>query len=85
MEYFADFHVHIGSAKGQPVKITASRSLTLNNIFEACINKKGIDIVGIVDCASPPVIKEINEYISAGDLVELAKGGPTYFADAYFM
>lgn len=78
MEYFADLHVHVGSAKRQPVKITASRALTLESIFHNCIYKKGIDIVGIVDCASPPVIKELNEFIEAGDLSEIPGGGLSY-------
>jgi hypothetical protein len=35
MEYFTDLHVHIGTAKNKPVKITASRQLTIKNIFNA--------------------------------------------------
>jgi len=78
MEYFADLHVHIGEAKKQPVKITASRSLTLNNIYDYCITKKGIDIVGIVDCASPFVLEEIQEQLNDGKIIPLPGGGVRY-------
>lgn len=78
MEYFADLHVHIGQAKNQPVKITASRSLTLDNIYDYCINKKGIDIVGIVDCASPLVLEEIQEQLNNEKLIPMPGGGARY-------
>ena len=54
MEFFADLHVHVGQAKKHPVKIMLLK-LNLSNIFDFCLNKKGLDIVGIVDCASPYV------------------------------
>jgi len=78
MDYFADLHVHIGSAKDKPVKITASRKLTLKNIFEMSAKKKGIDMVGIVDAASPMVIAELEEFIEKGELIELKTGGLLY-------
>lgn len=78
MEYFADLHVHIGQAKNQPVKITASRRLTLHNIYDHCINKKGIDIVGIVDCASPFVLEEIREQLENEEIIPLPGGGVRY-------
>ena len=53
-EMFADLHVHIGrSEKGKPIKITAARSLNFANIAKECAERKGIQIVGIIDCASP--------------------------------
>lgn len=78
MEYFADLHVHVGTAKGKSVKITASRRLTLQNIFDTCLREKGIDIVGIVDAACPPVIEEIEEFQKRGELEELEGGGMLY-------
>ena len=78
MEFFADLHVHIGSAKGRPVKITASRRLNIINIIKTCIEEKGINIVGIIDCASRPVIEEIQEYIDKSHLIELENGGLSY-------
>ena len=74
--YFADLHIHIGRTKtGKPVKITASRNLTLTNILYHAKNKKGIDLVGVIDCHSPEVLEEIEDLINAGRLEELNGGG----------
>ena len=62
-EIFADMHVHIGrSENGKPIKITAARSLNFANIAEECVEKKGINLVGIIDCASPYVIENIEKF-----------------------
>lgn len=75
-EFFADFHIHIGRTKsGKPVKITASRDLTLTNILEHSKNRKGIDIVGVIDSHSPDVQDEIEALCGSGRLEELAGGG----------
>ncbi len=77
--YFMDFHVHIGrSNSGAPVKITASRDLTFANIAQECKHRKGIDIVGIVDCASPEVIDDISQLINRGEMKPLKEGGLIY-------
>jgi len=77
--YFMDFHVHIGrSNSGAPVKITASRDLTFANIAQECKHRKGIDIVGIVDCASPEVIDDISQLINSGEMKPLKEGGLIY-------
>ena len=53
-EIFADLHVHIGrSESGKPIKITAARTLNFANIAKECESRKGIQVVGIIDCASP--------------------------------
>jgi uncharacterized protein (TIGR00375 family) len=78
-KYFMDFHVHIGrSNSGAPVKITASRDLTFANIARECKDRKGIDIVGIVDCASPEVIDDISQLINSGGMKPLKEGGLIY-------
>jgi len=78
-KYFMDLHVHIGRANnGAPVKITASRDLTFSNIARECKYKKGIDIVGIVDCASPGVIEDISRSMMVGEMKELKDGGLLY-------
>ena len=78
-QYYLDLHVHIGrSGDGRAVKITASRDLTLPNILRECQEKKGIDLVGIVDCASPGVIFDLKELLGTGELVPLAGGGFRY-------
>ena len=56
-EFYGDFHVHIGRTENnKPIKITAARSLNFANIAKECVERKGINIVGIIDCASPYVI-----------------------------
>ena len=78
-KFFADLHVHIGSAgNGSPVKITASRNLTVLKILEECLVKKGIDLVGVVDSSSPRVQKDLAALLDAGELIELAEGGLRY-------
>ncbi|PKM78702.1 MAG: hypothetical protein CVU90_01245 [Firmicutes bacterium HGW-Firmicutes-15] len=72
---FADLHIHIGSAKGKAVKITASRQLQLRTIIYHDAPRKGLDMVGIVDSGSTLVSAEIEEMLADGDLVELEKGG----------
>ena len=62
-EVFADLHVHIGrSENNKPIKITAARSLNFANIAKECRGRKGIDIVGIIDCASPYVIEATERF-----------------------
>ena len=78
-EIFADLHVHIGrSENGKPIKITAARSLNFANIAKECVDKKGINVVGIIDCASPYVIEDIEKFLKTGEAYELEDGGIIY-------
>ncbi len=78
-EIFADLHVHIGrSESGKPIKITAARSLNFANIAKECEQRKGIQVVGIIDCASPYVIEDIEKFLQTGDAYELKDGGIIY-------
>ena len=78
-EIFADLHVHIGrSEKGKPIKITAARSLNFANIAKECADRKGINVVGIIDCASPYVIEDIENFLKTGEAYELKDGGIIY-------
>lgn len=78
-EIFADLHVHIGrSETGKPIKITAARSLNFANIAKECADRKGISVVGIIDCASPYVIEDIENFLRTGDAYELEDGGIIY-------
>ena len=73
-EIFADMHVHIGrSEKNKPIKITAAKSLNFANIAKECVEKKGINVVGIIDCASPYVIEDIEEFLLQGEAYEVEK------------
>lgn len=78
-EIFADFHVHIGrSENNKPIKITAARSLNFANIAKECADKKGINVVGIIDCASPYVIEDIENFLKTGEAYEIEDGGIIY-------
>ncbi len=79
MLHVCDLHVHIGrSGSGRPVKITAARDLTFENIAVECARRKGIAVVGVVDCASPPVLEDIVALVEAGEMVEQPGGGLRY-------
>ena len=78
-EIYADLHVHIGRTEnGKPVKITGARSLNFANIAKECFERKGIDVVGVIDCASPYVIEDIETFLKTGEAYELEKGGMHY-------
>ena len=78
-EIFADLHVHIGrSENNKPIKITAAKSLNFANIAKECADRKGINVVGIIDCASPYVIEDIENFLRQGDAYEIKDGGIIY-------
>ncbi len=78
-EIYADLHVHIGrSESNKPIKITAARSLNFANIAKECVERKGINLVGIIDCASPYVIEDIENFLATGEAYEIPDGGIIY-------
>ncbi len=78
-DIYADLHVHIGrSESNKPIKITAARSLNFANIAKECVERKGINLVGIIDCASPYVIEDIENFLKTGDAYEIDDGGIVY-------
>ncbi|MBX0356140.1 endonuclease Q family protein [Halobacillus sp. Nhm2S1] len=77
--FFVDLHIHIGRDwNGKPVKITGSKSLTLSNILEEATNRKGLDMVGVIDAQAPSVQEEMLDLIDRGKAVELKGGGIRY-------
>jgi uncharacterized protein (TIGR00375 family) len=77
--FFADLHIHIGATRtGRPVKITGSRKLTLANILYEAKHKKGMDMIGIIDCHSPEVLADLKQMVADGILVEQQGGGLDY-------
>ena len=77
--FYADLHIHIGrTEKGSPVKISGSKDLTFFNIAHEASERKGIDMVGIIDCHSPTVQDEIMHYLDLGEMHELPGGGIRY-------
>ncbi|HEY8416544.1 MAG TPA: endonuclease Q family protein [Limnochordales bacterium] len=77
--YFADLHVHVGrSGDGRPVKMAASAAMTLPRVLEECRRRKGIDLVAVVDAASPGVQADMERLLAAGRLEPQPGGGLRY-------
>ncbi|NOU97638.1 TIGR00375 family protein [Paenibacillus sp. LMG 31456] len=77
--FYADLHIHIGrTEEGQAVKISASNNLTFYNIAHEASERKGMDIVGIIDCQSPGVQRDMQAYLDRGEMEELRGGGIRY-------
>ncbi len=75
-DFFVDLHVHIGrNGQGRPVKITASERLTFAAVIRECLLRKGLDMVGVVDCACTGVLQDMRVLIDQGELMELPEGG----------
>ncbi|MCX8130367.1 MAG: endonuclease Q family protein [Clostridia bacterium] len=78
-KYFVDLHVHIGrSSEGREIKKATANNLTFENIAHESYYRKGIDIIGVVDCISPYVLDDIDNLIDRGELVEKKGGGMEY-------
>lgn len=79
LSYFCDMHIHIGGTwTGKPVKITASRQMTLTKILEEASDKKGMDVIGIIDAHSPEVQDELVDLLEKGSAIEQVDGGISY-------
>jgi uncharacterized protein (TIGR00375 family) len=75
-QYFADFHIHIGiSESGKWVKIPTSNRLTLRNILHEAAERKGMQIIGIVDALSPLVRADLDRLLAEGLLNLDSQGG----------
>ncbi|KMJ59836.1 hypothetical protein AB685_02955 [Bacillus sp. LL01] len=75
-DYFVDLHIHLGrTASGKPVKITASNKLTLEAVLEEAQYRKGLDMVGVIDCQVPEVLVGLRNGLASGKLTELTDGG----------
>ncbi|CAM3566004.1 endonuclease Q family protein [Marinicrinis lubricantis] len=76
---FADLHIHIGRTdNGTPVKISGSRNLSFYNIAKEASERKGIELIGIIDCHSPAVQEDMIRYLDAGEMSEVSGGGIRY-------
>ncbi|WP_219836467.1 endonuclease Q family protein [Paenibacillus sp. R14(2021)] len=76
---FADLHLHIGrTERGEPVKISGSRDLTFKNIAHEAAVRKGIGLLGVIDCHSPGVQRDIEALLQGGEMTEAAGGGIRY-------
>lgn len=59
------------SENNKPIKITAARSLNFANIAKECKDRKGINIAGVIDCSSPYVIEDIENFLKSGEAYEI--------------
>jgi uncharacterized protein (TIGR00375 family) len=76
---FADLHIHIGrTSSNLPVKITAARNLTFENIVKEAEHRKGIGMIGVIDAQSPPVQEDIEAGLQSGLFKEHPDGGILY-------
>lgn len=77
--YFADFHIHVGlSETGEWVKIPTSNRLTLRNILAEATDRKGLQIIGVVDALSPHVRRDFALLAAEGLLTLDSQGGYRY-------
>ncbi|MFP7483047.1 endonuclease Q family protein [Priestia filamentosa] len=75
-KYYADLHIHLGRTReGQPVKITASPTLTLQNVLNHAESEKGLNLIGIIDCHVPEVLTELEEMLEREEMIEHKEGG----------
>ncbi|HYE82945.1 MAG TPA: endonuclease Q family protein [Clostridia bacterium] len=77
--YFVDLHVHVGrSSGGKEVKKATASDLTFENIAFEAYHRKGINVIGVVDCASPYIIEDIEVLLDRGEITEKTEGGMNY-------
>lgn len=82
-EYFADLHVHLGWS-GQPgggVKISAARDLTLAGILAECRQRKGIQVVGVIDASTAGALADLERLLADGSVWEREGGGFAFGED----
>lgn len=78
-EYYTDLHVHVGrSSGGVEVKKATASDLTFENIAYEAYHRKGIDIIGVVDCASPYILEDIDTLLDSGEIEVKEGGGMNY-------
>ncbi|WP_017472247.1 endonuclease Q family protein [Amphibacillus jilinensis] len=79
--YFADLHIHIGRDQfNKPIKITGSKNLTLLGIIKEARERKGLDMIGIIDCHAPSIQDELKQHIKNKRAFE-KEGGGIQFGD----
>lgn len=74
--WFVDLHIHIGKGgDGQWIKIPSSGRLTVDNVIREAAVRKGLDMIGLVDCASASVLPDLERMVEQGELQALPGGG----------
>lgn len=75
MLVYGDLHIHIGRTReGQPVKVTASPQLNLEQIPQTA-KEKGLGLIGLVDAACCGVLRDLQRLLHTGQLKPLTQGG----------
>ena len=68
-QFFVDLHVHIGrSFSGLEIKKATANNLTFENVAYESYFRKGIEIIGAVDCISPFVADSLPRSIAWNSL-----------------
>lgn len=82
-ELYLDLHIHLGWAgdPGGGVKISAARDLTLANILKECRERKGIQMVGVIDAATAGALSDLDRLMADGVVAEQPGGGLSYEGD----
>ena len=75
---YGDLHIHVGKAQGRWVKIPTSQNLTSENILAEAAQRKGLQLIGIVDVLSPWVDADWQQLLDEGRLCLLPGGGYRY-------
>lgn len=73
--YFGDFHIHTGWSQGHPVKIAASKELTVRKILSYSRLRKGLDVITLIDGVCTSVRQEVEDMLQEGSLTSLIGGG----------
>lgn len=60
------------------MKISGSRDLTFANIAREAAERKGIELIGIIDSHSPGVMQDIRDLLMSGEMAEADGGGVAY-------
>lgn len=63
------------------MKITAARSLTLANILQECRERKGIQIIGVIDAAAEGALADLARLMAQGRVIEQPGGGLAYVGE----
>src|SRR5699024_11135830 len=75
-DYLVDLHIHVGrDIANKPVKIAASKNLTLTNMLKEASRRKALELMCVIDWHAANVQKEIQSLINIGDAIELKDGG----------
>ncbi len=70
----ADTHIHLGASRlGEPVKVSASRNLTLTAI-PGLLHRYGADVGAVVDLATSRGLGDLEAALAAGELREAEDG-----------